>query len=158
MARLDATSELIRYDEDLHAWTLEQVRLLEAGRLADLDIVHLVDELKELADMPKSEIATRLVVLLQHLLKWQFQPEKRSNSWRATILEQRFRINEDLSRSPSLRRYPAEVLDKGYRIARLRASDETGLPLDRFPKSCPYSAGEALDEQFWPGAPDLSGE
>jgi hypothetical protein len=151
MARLGAASELIRYEDDYHAWVLQQIALLEAGRLADLDGENLADELKGLAVSEEQEIESRLTVLLQHLLKWEFQSERRTNSWRASILEQRSRINRVIERSPSLRRHPTSALDREYRIARLRAADETGLPLNRFPLACPYSAAQALDEEFWPG-------
>src|SRR5206468_2541186 len=148
MAKL---SDRVAYDDDYHAWMLEQVALLEAGRFGDLDIAHLTDELKDLGNTTRREIERRLTVLIQHLLKWQFQSDKRSNSWRATIIEQRRRINSELADSPSLRRYPASVIEEEYVPARLRAADETGVPLNRFPSSCPYSAAEALDDAFWPG-------
>jgi hypothetical protein len=148
MAKL---SDLVAYDDDYHAWVLEQIALLKAARFSDLDIPHLTDELKDLGNMTKREIENRLTVLLQHLLKWEFQPDKRSNSWRATIIEQRRRINAELVDSPSLRRYPATVIEEEYVLARLRAADETGVSVKRFPSSCPYSASEALDSEFWPG-------
>ena len=91
------------------------------------------------------------LVLLQHLLKWEYQPEHRSNSWRASVVEQRDQINDIIRTSPSLRRHPATMIDKAYRVARLRASGETGLPLKRIPPTGPYSAAQALDENFWPG-------
>jgi Domain of unknown function DUF29 len=150
MAKL-GTSELVSYDEDFHAWLLEQSALLEAGRLDAVDIKNLGDELKDLAMTEQQEIESRLTVLLQHLFKWEFQPEQRSNSWRATILEQRYHINRVLLRSPSLRRHPATIMDEEYRLARLRAADETGLALAQLPKNCPYSVMQALDEAFWPG-------
>jgi hypothetical protein len=144
-------SDLVAYDDDHHAWVLEQIAFLEAARFSDLDISHLTDELKALGNMTKREIENRLTVLLQHLLKWQFQPDKRSNSWRAMIIEQRRRINAELIDSPSLRRYPAAVIEEEYVLARLRAADETGISVKHFPSSCPYSAAEALDNGFWPG-------
>jgi hypothetical protein len=146
-----STSELVSFDRDFHAWVLEQIELLKSRRFADLDIEHLVDELRAVAMAEESEIENRLVVLLHHLLKWEFQPERRSNSWRATLLEQRTRINRVISDSPSLRRHPATVIEKEYRIARLHASGETGLPLGRFPSACPYSVAQLLDENFFPG-------
>jgi hypothetical protein len=124
-----AFSDLVGYREDYHAWLLEQIELLGAERFRDLDISNLIDELRTLSNMTKREIENRLAILLQHLLKWQFQPPRRSNSWRATIIEQRYRIGRELADSPSLRRYPGEILAEEYVIARLRAADETGLPL-----------------------------
>jgi hypothetical protein len=131
MTRLDAASELVRYEDDYYAWVIEQTGLLKTGRFADLDIPNLVDELKALASSKKHAIDSRLTILLEHLLKWEFQPEQRSNSWRASILEQRLRISGLISESPSLRRYPAGRMEKEYRIARLRAAGDTGLSLGR---------------------------
>jgi hypothetical protein len=146
-----STSELVSFDQDFHAWVLEQIDLLKSSRFADLDIEHLTDELRAVAMAERNEIRNRLPVLLQYLLKWEFQSERRSDSWRATILEQCTQINDIIDTSPSLRRYPATVMEKQYVIARLRAADETGFPLKRFPSACPYSAAQVLDENFFPG-------
>jgi hypothetical protein len=150
-----ALSELVSYDEDYNAWVLEQVALLKAGRFSDLDIKHLAEELKALTASQQQEIENRLTVLLQHLLKWEFQPARRSDSWRATTLEQRSRINRVIQRSPSLRHYPAAVMAEEYLIARLRAADETGMALATFPPSVPYTAVQVLDQESWPGGSDL---
>jgi hypothetical protein len=69
-----AASELVSFDQDFHAWVLEQIELLKSGHFADLDIQHLVDELRAVAIAEESEIENRLVILLHHLLKWEFQP------------------------------------------------------------------------------------
>ena len=98
MAKTTGTSELVAYAGDLNAWILGQIELLEAGRLADLDLPNLVEELRALAISQEQEIESRLTVLLQHLLKWEYQPDRRSNSWRATILEQRYRISRIIAR------------------------------------------------------------
>ncbi|TGU68376.1 DUF29 domain-containing protein, partial [Mesorhizobium sp. M1C.F.Ca.ET.144.01.1.1] len=75
----------------------------------------------------KREIASRLGTLVLHLLKWEFQPEQRKTGWLLTIREQRLRIEGLLDESPSLRKYPAQVLDREFKISRLKALDETGL-------------------------------
>lgn len=155
MSRADALDMLVRYEDDYHAWLLQQIALLKAGRIADVDIANLIEELEPLAATPKREIESRLSVLLHHLLKWQFQPARRSNSWRATIREQRSRIIKEIETSPSLRRYPSRVLASEYETARLRASGETDLLLSAFPETCPYSAAQALDHAFWPGPPGM---
>jgi hypothetical protein len=153
MSRADILDTLVRYDDDYHAWMLQQIALLKAGRFSDVDIPNLIEELATLAASPKREIESRLVVLLQHLLKWEFQPSRRSNSWKASIVEQRTRIAREIETSPSLKRYPAKVMALEYHVGRLRASGESGLPLSEFPETCPYSAAQALDHDFWPGPP-----
>ena len=95
-------------------------------------------------------IKSNLVVLLTHLLKHQFQPEQRSNSWRGSIVEHRRRLRDDFEESPSLRPYAAEVFARAYADAREQASAETGLPLRSFPRSSPYTLEQILDSEFLP--------
>lgn len=151
MNKLDP-QRLTSIDEDFALWSAEQAALLTAGKFDRLDIENLVGELDYLGGSEKREIEKRLKVLVTHLLKWQFQPPKRSNSWKATLIEQRTEIAEVIRRSPSLKHYPATAMDtRSYEIARLRASGETGLPLGNFPESCPYSIEQILDTEFLPG-------
>jgi hypothetical protein len=151
MAEPARKSETIRYDEDFHAWSEEQSRLLAGRNTRGLDWENLAEEIRTLGGSERSEIRSRMIVLLQHLLKWQFQPSSRKLGWKATIMEARDQIGQRIEESPSLRSYPALVVGKQYGIARLRAADETGLPLEVFPVVCPYSMAEMLDESFFPG-------
>ena len=70
-------------------WAEEQARYLREGRLSELDIEHLADEIEDVGRSEKRELASRMAVLLAHLLKWRLQPEKRSRSWRTIIADQR---------------------------------------------------------------------
>jgi ribosomal protein L29 len=153
MAQPAAQSDLVRYDEDYHAWVFEQIALLKAKRFTGLDVANLVEELKDLGNSPKREIESRLEELLLHLLKWEFQPGERSNGWRGSIREQRRRIAKAIAESPSLKRYPAEVMVEEYETARLKASGQTGLRLSTFPATCPYAIRDVLADDFWPGPP-----
>jgi len=94
----NATPSRSAYDKEVILWSQEQARLLRAGRFSELDIEHLADEIEDVGKSEKRELAGRLAVLLAHLLKWSRQPEKRSNSWRATIKDQRKRISTRSSR------------------------------------------------------------
>ncbi|WP_414834155.1 DUF29 domain-containing protein [Afifella sp. YEN Y35] len=140
------------YEADFFRWTQEQAEALRTRRLADLDWANLAEEIETLGRSDRSEIRSRLTVILLHLLKWRHQPEQRKGGWKASIFEQRVRIADLLEDSPSLHSYPATVLAKEYRIARLKAADETGLPEDRFPETCPFTIEEILDETFLPKA------
>jgi hypothetical protein len=143
---------LTSIDDDFALWAAEQAALLGSGRFDRVDIENVVGELEYLGNSQKSEITNRLRVLLSHLLKWQFQPSGRSNSWTATLVEQRTEIAEVIRRSPSLKHYPASALDeRTYQIASLRASGETGLALGAFPETCPYTIEQILDPDFLPG-------
>jgi hypothetical protein len=125
--------------------------LLRARRFDRLDVDNLAEEIADLGSSSRHEIVNRLVVVLTHLLKWQFQPSKRSNSWLASIVENRDAIIALIEESPSLRPYPATVLARAHRPARLAASGETGLSLETFPETCPYAIEQVLDLDFPPG-------
>ena len=140
----------VAYDDDFFAWTQEQARLLRDGELADVDVENLAEEIESMGRSDRREIRNRLVVLLGHLLKWQFQSNSRSTSWSGTIVEQRQQIDSIIADSPSLRQVVPEALDVAYSRARRRAAAETGLPEAVFPVSCPYTPDQILSEEFLP--------
>lgn len=140
----------VRHDEDFFAWTQQQAAFLKQGRLADLDIDHLSEELESMGASDKRELMSRLTVLLTHLLKWQYQPERRGTSWRLTIAEQRRAIRRLLSDSPSLKPLLTQYLASEYTDALDDAIYETSLAKSVFPVECPYSLDEVLGGEFWP--------
>ena len=142
---------LASYEEDFALWSAEQAALLRAGKLDRVDIENVAEEIASLGRSDKYEIDSRLEILIQHLLKWQFQPDKRSNSWRASIREQRARISRVLRASPSLKSYPAQSLSGSYVIALDEAIRQSGKSESSFPTTCPYTAEQVLDDDFWPG-------
>jgi hypothetical protein len=138
------------YDRDVILWAEEQARLLRAGRFAELDIEHIADEIEDVGKAEKRELASRMAVLLAHLLKWRFQPEKRTRSWRSTIKTQRQRIELAIRATPSLKcvlRDPNWKLDT-WLEARTQAERETGI--EDLPEDCPFTFDEARDPDFWP--------
>jgi len=118
--------------------------------LADIDIDILIDELESMAKRDKRELTSRLMILIAHLLKWQFQPENQNGSWRGSIREQRIQLLEQLEESPSLRNNLDESVVKAYPRALALAVDETGLSSKNFPPECPYTLKQLLDENFYP--------
>ena len=78
--------------QDFRAWTRQQADLIRSGRFAELDAVNLIDEIEDMGGSRERELESRLGVLLAHLLKWRYQPDRRGRSWRLTIAEQRRRI------------------------------------------------------------------
>ena len=141
------------YGADFAAWAEAQARVLRSRRVSALDWENLAEEIESLGGRERNEIRNRLIVLLTHLLKWQFQPEKRGHSWQSSISEQRIHIDGVIEASPSLKRFPAGILDSCYQAARRKASLETRLPLKTFPEDIPYSEEQALDDAFMPGKP-----
>ena len=145
------------YDTDFSAWCHAQARLLREGRFNALDIVNIAEELEGMARSDIRQIRSRLEVLIAHLLKWKYQPGKRSGSWRGTIAEQRRRIAVVVEDSPSLAAYPTQTAIDAYRAARLLAARETGIDFTLFPATCPFAADQILDDDFLPVEPDVAG-
>ena len=92
-----------KYDADVVAWAIEQASLLRTGRLSDLDIEHIAEEIEDVGKSEQRELAGRMAVLLAHLLKWEYQPERRGSSWEDTIRTQRERIERRICKTPSLK-------------------------------------------------------
>ena len=143
--------DTLLYQRDFVRWAEEQGRKLRAHDTREIDWENVAEEIESLGRSDRFEIESRMEVLVLHLLKWRLQPKARSNSWRATIEEQRVRIGRRIAESPSLKRYPAEVLDDAYRIARPRAADEMGYVLEDLPKTCPFTIQQIFDRDFLPG-------
>jgi hypothetical protein len=136
------------YDSDFHAWTQQQAELLRNQYLSELDLVHLAEELEDMGRSEKRELASRLEILLMHLLKWQLQPSLRSRSWQLTIKEQRLRLEQHLAENPSLKALLPEYLTRAYQLAVIVAEKETGL--STFPSNCPYTLEQIFNSAFLP--------
>jgi hypothetical protein len=139
-----------KYEEDFYAWSQEQAQLLRNRRYSELDVDHLMEELESMGGRERRELINRHKILLAHLLKWQFQPDRQFRSWGATIKEQRLSIQDLLEENPSLRSLQDEQIAKAYRLARLVAVRETNLDEATFPEKCPFSLDEISDERFLP--------
>lgn len=144
MKNLSLNTPLSLYNKDFYLWTQATAELLKEGKFNELDIPSLVEELESMGRSEKRELKSRLIVLLMHLLKWEYQPEKRSQSWRSTISEQRICIEELIEDSPSLQPLISEVFDDCYQKARQKAADETEIKLTFFPQESPFTLEEVL--------------
>jgi hypothetical protein len=138
------------YNTDFFAWTREQSALIRARRWSEIDVEHLAEEIEDMGKSEKRTLESRLEVLLMHLLKWQVQKDRRSNSWRRTIKDQRRRLEKHLSENPSLKAVLLEVVEDIYPSAIVAAANETGLDDEQFPADCPYSVGQILDADYLP--------
>lgn len=137
------------YELDYAAWAFDQVALLRAGRLNDIDIAHIAEEIEDVGKAQYHSLSSRMRVLIEHLLKWHFQPERRGASWRNTIFDQREEIEELLEASPSLRRIfdDEEWLGRVWRRAQRRAQRLTGIVM---PGHWLWTVQQVLDENFLP--------
>jgi Domain of unknown function DUF29. len=138
------------YEQDFYAWLMQNAALLRQGRLAEIDVEHIAEELETMGRSERRELLSRLAVLLAHLLKWIYQPHRRSRSWQATIKGQREDLKTLIDESPSLKPELEQRLQEAYRRARIEAERQTGIKEDRFPETCPCSLEQTLDNTFWP--------
>jgi hypothetical protein len=139
------------YESDYYGWVQEQIAHLKAGRLAALDIENLIDEVGDLGKAEIQRLESALRVLLLHMLKWKFQPERRSRSWVLSMRNGRRGALRWLQDSPSLKPLRDGIVEDAYGDARLVAADETGLKLSAFPETCPFTWDEMMDENFTEG-------
>jgi len=142
------------YDEDFVLWTRHQAELMRAGWIDLVDWENVAGETESLGKGERRELASRLKVLMAHLLKRQFQPAQRFASWRGTIRDQRDQMADLLVDSPSLRGDVAAISKRKYRNAVTTAAEETSLPARAFPADCPYATDQLLDDDFFPGPID----
>ena len=143
------------YEKDFHDWAMEQAVLLRAKRWQDLDLENLAEEVEDMARSQKKEIRSRLEVLVMHLLKWKYQPGRRTPSWKTTVFNQRHDLVELIAEMPSLGPYLREAFQNRYNAARLSAEAETGIAFVLFPDECPFTLEQVMDPEFYPDEPGM---
>lgn len=141
------------YETDFYAWIQEQAKLLRHQEWSQLDLLNLIEEIESLGKQQRAELRNCLKVLIGHLLKWEYQAERRSRSWLMTIRVQRRDTQELLEENPSLKPYLEEALQKIYESGRDLAVGETNLPLKTFSENCPYTLEDIFRDGFYPGEP-----
>ena len=136
------------YETDFYAWTLEQSKFLKEGDFKHLDIINLVEEVESLGKQQRQELRNRLGILIGHLLKWDYQPEMRSKSWRATIREQRREVLHLLKENPSLKPYLAEAVMNAHQSGLDLVIRETPLDDPDLPANPIYTIEQLLNPDF----------
>jgi len=136
------------YESDFYAWTSEQAKLLQLRKLDQLDFENLIEEITSLGKQQQQELRNRLGLIIGHLLKWQYQPEKRTRSWQVTIQLQRQEIQDLLEDNPSLKSYLDKALSQSFRLGLAQVLSETPISKQVLPDVCPYSLAELLDPNF----------
>ena len=139
------------YETDFYLWTQQQADLLRQGQFnrVDLDAANIAEEIESMGRREKHSIRSYLFNVIMHLLKWQYQPERRGTSWKLSIRNGRDQIAWQIKDSPSLRPQLEGLLAEVYPSARRNAADETGLPLTTFPDQCPFTV-EQITGDYWP--------
>lgn len=135
------------YESDETAWLEAMSDLIQQGRYDELDYAHLGEYLTDMARRDRREVKSRLTLLIAHLLKWAHQADKRTGSWRCTIVAQRQELVDALGQGV-LRNHAEAVLAKAYSGGVEQAAAETGLPTETFPGECPYTLDQLLSAEI----------
>jgi hypothetical protein len=138
------------YQTDVIAWANEQAAFIRAGRFDQLDLEHIAEEIEDVGKSEQRALESRMAVLLAHLLKWQYQPDRQGGSWSRTIKEQRKGVLARLKKTPSLKVSISDSawLDSVWSDAVAQVTSETGL--DVFPDACPWKMDTVLSEGWLP--------
>ncbi len=150
------------YERDFDAWIQQHIALLKQGRVNEIDVEHLIEELEDMGKSNRRELVNRFIPLIAHLLKWEYQYKHLQDkwiiftggSWRGTITEQRTKLIDLLEDIPSFKKNLNDAVIKAYPKSVKIAINETNLPRSIFPKHCPYTVEQLLDENFYPEPQD----
>ncbi|MBV7435278.1 DUF29 domain-containing protein [Cardiobacteriaceae bacterium TAE3-ERU3] len=138
------------YHQDFYAWLSIQLFHLKNHNFDNLDLDNLIEEVEAMGRKEIREMKGIMIVLIAHLLKAKFQPEKNETSWRKTLQEQRIHLGFVLEDSPSLKNHleDEEWMNNVWGYAVNMASAETNLAKGTFPDLPIWTANQILDENF----------
>ena len=138
------------YKKDFNLWLEGTIQALRDGKLLEVDYAHLIEELESMGRSEKNDLKSHFKTLIFYLLKFKYQSQKRTNTWRYTITKYRQEIKNYLETSPSFKQFLTEMSDQCYQDARRLTSDKIGLSPHVFPQECPFSLEEILDLDYLP--------
>jgi len=141
-----AIEKKMEHDRDFFQWTRDQMKFLKKKEFTKLDIDNLIEEIESWGNSERNAIESYMIVLFIHLLKIDYQPAMRCNSWENSIENAKFRIKRLINKNPSLSKEVSEVIPDAYYSAKLQASSETGLDKKTFPKECPWTSEKLFPE------------
>lgn len=138
----------IDHDTDFAAWLEEQISLMRQRKFEQLDMDNLLEEMKDLGHSDKSVIRSMWKQTLHHMLKWTYQPNNRSKSWKKSILAHSKKARECYNDNPGFKQFLDKLFSEAYEEARFKAADETSIDIDIFPEICEWTYEQLLDEKF----------
>ena len=74
------------YEQAYGLWAEQMADLIAAGRFGELDIENLVEEVRDLSKRERDRLLSRLRLIVHHLLKWDYQPQRRLRSCQTEML------------------------------------------------------------------------
>ena len=150
LPKISSHPNSVLYEQDYYLWIKNTAQLLQQDRLSELDIANLIEEIEDMGKSERRAVESNLDIVLMHLLKCKYQPQRRSNSWLSTIFEHRKRLQRIFKDSPSLKPYAREVFNECYQNARKMVSLETSLSIQTFPIESQFDLEQTLDHDYLP--------
>jgi hypothetical protein len=152
----------LEYERDFDSWIQQHIALLKQGRVTEIDVEHLIEELEDMGKNHRRELVNYLMSLIARLLEWQYkqlQDEWNTfivGNWKGRIMEQRFQIEALFEQNPCLKTELSESVIKAYPDAVNIAIAGTGRGLSKptLPEKCPYTIEQLLDKNFYPDPQD----
>ncbi|MBR8043130.1 DUF29 domain-containing protein [Burkholderia cenocepacia] len=140
------------YSGDVVTWANEQAQLLRRGSFSALDVERLAVEIEDVGNGVQRDFASRVTMLLAQLLKWRYMPERRGDSWKATLGLMRGIVARRLQKTSSLKHVlaDADAIQDMWNDALLQAAEVMYVGMASLPSKCPWSMGQALSEEFYP--------
>lgn len=140
------------YDADFYTWAMDQADAARRRSANEMDWDNLAEELETLGRSEKRELYSRYVILLHHLLKWRYQPKRRSRSWEVSIRNARDDLDRHMRDNPGLKPFEPEEFSSAYRKARRNAAFEMKIDENDIPETSPFLIEQVRNEDFWPDA------
>jgi hypothetical protein len=138
------------YEKDILLWVEDTVSKLKKHDFENLDIKNLIEEVESLGISQKKELISRLMVLLEHLLKRLYVDSLYDyNGWERTIRNQRAEIDLLISQVPSLQSRWEISFNDAWKRALLKVKKE--YQKVSFPEECPFeqTIETILNEDIW---------
>jgi Domain of unknown function DUF29 len=143
----------ILYADDIYAWARTTAALIRAGKWDEVDAALVAEEIEDMAASTYRAVSSAVYQILVHLLKWSYQPRRRSRSWQVSLVEHRNRVPRGVCQMRSLATQIPAMIKAEYPAACHKASVQTGLPRTTFPETCPWTERQVLSQDFYPDAP-----
>jgi len=136
------------YDRDFYQWAQETAAALRAGRIAEVDIESIAEEIESMANRDLRELISRLRRILEHKLKLAYLPtwvvERNRRLWTTSVIKQQTAIQSLLQQSPSLRRRVPDLICSDAYTQAVRLVSES-FDLVDLPSECPWTIEEILN-------------
>ncbi|MEA5488019.1 MULTISPECIES: DUF29 domain-containing protein [Pseudanabaena] len=138
------------YEQDILLWVEETVAKLRAHDFENLDLDNLIEEVESLGISQKKELISRLITLIEHLLKRLYVDIPYDfNGWERTIRNQRNELQVLLKQVPSLKTRWNDSFADAWEIALKTVREEYREV--KFPNRWEFSSDLQimLSDRFW---------